>query len=146
MKEKNIWDEAAKLKIYRKPPMHPFFQIEKIDPGVNYFVLMLEQLGAVPMFSCEGHPDGFYVMFSAPAKLAEKILGCGFFRIELEGKNRWSLRGINYGNNRTRRRALRWAAESWEKQLGKLDLKKANKAAEIEQKKMTKAKRSKNDN
>ena len=34
-----------------------------LEPGVNYFVKKLEALGAKVLFSCEGHPKGFSVVF-----------------------------------------------------------------------------------
>jgi len=125
-KKPNIWDAARKLYVYRRPPVVPFYTVERIDPGVNYFVLMLEQLGATPLFSCEGHPQGFYVMFECPQKIAERIHACGFFTVELEGHNRWSIRTRAVDDDADRRKILRWAAETWQVNLGPLDLRKAN--------------------
>lgn len=121
-----IWDRTRRLKIFRAPPAPTFYPVARIDPGVNYFVLMLEQLKAVPRFSCEGHPAGFYVLFSAPQKTAEKIRQCGFFCVELEGRNKWSIRLPAYRRaditERERRYILRQAAAAWEKMLGPLDV------------------------
>lgn len=125
-----VWDETRKLKIFRKPPHPTFYAEERIDPGVNYFVLMLEQLGAVPHFSCEGHPNGFYVLFEAPQRLAERIYACGFFTVELAGHNRWTIRARVIETEAERKQLLRWAANSWEQKLGPLDLKRATKEAE----------------
>ena len=133
-----IWDETRKLYVYRKPPIAPFYTVERIDPGVNYFVLMLEQLGAMPLFSCEGHPQGFYVMFECPQKLAERIHMCGFFTVELEGHNRWSIRTRPVDSDAERKQLLRWAAISWEATLGPLNLKNAN-AQKIKAKKVAHA-------
>lgn len=118
----HIWDHVSQFHVLRRPPYHPFFQIERIDPGANYFVLMLEQLGAMPQFSCEGHPNGFYVLFQAPVALALKIKQCGYFSVELEGKNTWSIRTrIGLEDDRERKQLLRWAAQAWEEKLGPLD-------------------------
>ena len=124
-----VWDAACKLKIIRKPPHPTFYAEERIDPGVNYFVLMLEQLGAVPYFSCEGHPNGFYVLFTAPACLVERLHMCGFFTIEFEGRNRWSIRTRRLDDDTERKQLLRRAANSWEQHLGPLDLNRAAKEA-----------------
>lgn len=88
---------------------------------------MLEQLGATTLFSCEGHPNGFYVLFDAALPLAVKLKRCGYFTVELEGRNRWSLRINNEIDETTRKRILRLAAASWEKTLGPLNWKKVKK-------------------
>jgi hypothetical protein len=94
---------------------------------------MLEQLGATTEYSCEGHPlkkdsadevDGmgyFYIVFNAPYELARKIHSCGFFSVEIERNGRWSLR-TSFATKNTQRAHLRWAAEAWEKNFGKLKL------------------------
>lgn len=56
---------------------------ETLEKGVNFFILALEILGAKPRFSCEGHPNGFYICFHAPYKLALEIESCGFFRVSI---------------------------------------------------------------
>lgn len=117
----HVWDAAAKLDVYRQPPQPTFYAVEKLEPGVNYFVLMLEQLGAIPHFSCEGHPNSFYVVFEAPMSLAEKIRACGYFTIELEGPCRWSLRINRDVTESERKMILRAAAAAWEEKLGPLD-------------------------
>lgn len=113
--EKPIWDRARKLKLHRVSPCRIYNEV--IDQGVNYFVLMLEQLGAVTHYSCEGHPNGFYVLFEAPQEIAVKIHACGYFTVELEGENTWSIRK-QFEDDKQRRQVLRWAAEAWEKKLG----------------------------
>jgi hypothetical protein len=35
---------------------------EELEPGVKFFVLMLEKLGCKTYASCEGHPNGFYIL------------------------------------------------------------------------------------
>lgn len=113
---RNAWDEAYDLKVYRGG--------EKLDPGVNYFVLMLDQLGLETRYSCEGHPAGFYITFVAPYSEALEIEKRGFFTVEIEGKNYWSLRWYGGDGEPTRGKtdALRWAANTWEDSLGPLDL------------------------
>lgn len=138
-KKPHVWDIANKLYVYRRPPTASFYSVERIDPGVNYFVLMLEQLGATPLFSCEGHPHGFYVLFECPQKLAEKIYACGFFTVELEGHNRWSIRTRIVDSDADRKKILRWAADTWDRNLGPLDLRKANAQKVRAKKKVTHA-------
>lgn len=120
--KRGVWDRAAKLELYRSEPnfIEPTFT--KIDPGANYFVAMIEQMGMKTAFSCEGHPDGFYVMFSGLYSKALFIKSAGYFTVEIEGKNRWSIR-INWRHNSDPERvdALRWAADAWEKRFGPLD-------------------------
>lgn len=94
-----------------------------IDPGVNLFVLLLEHIGATPHYSCEGHPGGFYVVFSASLKVARKIAACGFFRVELErGETktpRWSIRADFEGETQ-KENVLTWAGTTWLQQFGPL--------------------------
>lgn len=116
------WDDARKLTVVR----HDYrSEGEVLDPGVNFFVLVLEHLGARPKYSCEGHPHGFYVAFHATHKLARAIAGCGYFRVEVErgGDDYWSIRlpeithdGKPWGD-RDRRQTLRWAADAWAKAI-----------------------------
>jgi len=109
-----IWDRAARLKLSRGSS-------EKLDPGANYFVAMLEQMGLKTFFSCEGHPNGFYVTFAAPYPKALKIKSAGFFSVEIAGKGHWSIRIDRRESERGHVDCLRWAAEAWEKRLGPLD-------------------------
>lgn len=112
------WDRAKDLVLLRSSPCGIYN--EELDRGVNYFVLMLEQLKAQPHYSCEGHPNGFYVLFAAPLKLALKIRACGFFTVELEGKNRWSIRTRQFRDEAEHTQFLRMAASQWEEKLGPL--------------------------
>lgn len=109
--KRNAWDEAYDLKVYRGG--------EKLDPGVKFFVLMLDQLGLPTYFSCEGHPSGFYVTFRAPYEIALEIQRTGYFSVEIEGEDYWSIRQHYRGENKTD--GLRWAADAWEKKFGRLD-------------------------
>jgi hypothetical protein len=118
------WDRACKLVLLRSDPIGIY--AGELERGVNYFVLMLEQLGANTHYSCEGHPDGFYILFEAPFKLALKLRACGFFKVELEGKNLWSLRTQPLQDETERTQFLRTAASQWETKLGPLQALAAN--------------------
>lgn len=113
--KKNVWDQAAALEVYRGG--------EKLDPGVNYFVLMLDQMEMPTHYSCEGHPDGFYVTFNTTYEGALALHKAGYFSVEVERENYWSLRShISFRNSeREKIDAMRWAAEAWEKHFGPLD-------------------------
>lgn len=119
--KKSAWARAKKLIVRRTSPCGSYSG--PIDNEANYFVLMLEQLGAKPHYSCSGHadcPNNFYVVFEAPLRIAEKITECGYFTVELEARKTWSLRTRNIRNDEERTWFLRMAAESWEKGLGPL--------------------------
>src|SRR3989344_9508343 len=96
----NLWDR------YRGPVLAR--TDERLDPGVNFFVLILEKLGLPTYFSCEGHPDGFYVTFDAPYKKALRIKQCGFFAVEVEREGHWSIRIHMEHDDRERVDCLRW--------------------------------------
>ena len=127
MTKPNVWDKARKLELVRVSGTHPWEEPSTIDPGVNFFVAMLEQLGLRTTWSCEGHPNGFYISFQASERMTRKIHECGFFNIEIErGRDCWSVRdnvlvpSDRHGKN-VHVNHLRWAAEAWEEGLGKLD-------------------------
>jgi hypothetical protein len=113
--KRNVWDDTADLEVWRGG--------EKLDPGVNYFVLMLDQMGLRTTFSCEGHPDGFYIMFYAPYNEAVELRAAGYFTVGVEGQDYWSIRRtfaeIQPESNPVD--ALRWAAQAWEARFGPLD-------------------------
>lgn len=117
IKPTHPWTRAGKNEIQRVSPLNGQFQ--KIDKGVNFFVLALEALGATTAFSCEGHPKGFYVLFHAQYELALKIKSAGFFSVEVEGFNRWSIRlnefsrGSEPYSEADKKKTLKWATESW---------------------------------
>lgn len=110
------WDQACDLVVERGGKMYP---VQSVDRGVNFFILALEELGAKTNFSCEGHPTGFYIAFDAPYELAYEIKCAGFFSVEIEGKNSWSIRktGAEKGNphysERDKLFVLRNATEAW---------------------------------
>lgn len=122
MKPIKTWQQACKLKVYRGgrwPNRDGKMGDGSLEPGVNFFVLMLEKLGCKTFFSCEGHPCSFYVAFSAPYKTALKISQCGFFSVEVEGKNYWSIRlGPHINTEKDRKEVLTWAADAWTKNFG----------------------------
>lgn len=113
---KLTWRNARRLKLHRVSPCGIYDEL--IDPGVNFFVAALEMLGAVPRYSCEGHPTNFYVLFDAPMCLAAKILDAGFFTVELENLNQWSIRLPRVTCEDERVKVLDWAAKSWSEKLG----------------------------
>lgn len=65
-----IMETEFRSRYHRKPLM--------LDAGVLPFVQVLEQLGCRTLLSCEGHPNGFFIVFDAPATLAHQIRDCGF--------------------------------------------------------------------
>jgi hypothetical protein len=44
-----------------------------LEPKVIYFVLQLEKIGCTPLFSCEGHPHNFYIVFKGPMTCVTKM-------------------------------------------------------------------------
>lgn len=72
------WRQAQKVRLWSTDYLE---EGETLDPGVNFFVLMLNHLGASTRFSCEGHPSGFYVVFAAPYELALRIARQGYLTV-----------------------------------------------------------------
>jgi hypothetical protein len=108
---------------------------QQIDPGVNFFVLALGHFGAMTLFSCEGHPGGFYIVFRSTEKLARRVHSCGFFSVELErGTREYSLRlrdvdiladrkrDVVLWTEASKAKVLRWASAAWWKDLGPFPL------------------------
>ncbi len=84
---KKPWDVACKKSVTR----HDYLdKSEVIDKGVNFFVLALEDMGARPWYSCEGHPDGFYIVFEADETMARRVESCGFFDVEVCSFGPWN--------------------------------------------------------
>ena len=106
----NVWDQFRNTPLIRSG--------EVLDPGVNFFVRSLEMMGMKTHFSCEGHPNGFYITFSARYSKALRLRGAGFFAIEIERENYWSMRVNMENSERSRVDCLRWAAEAWAKRFG----------------------------
>lgn len=120
----NGWDIARSLRMWR---VNPATQAEeKLDAGVNFFVLALEVLGAKPRTSCEGHPDGFVIMFEANDDLVSKLSAIGHFDVTAEQAHEsiWSLRLVRCASagwsEHERVRTLRAAAGAWLKAFPKL--------------------------
>lgn len=114
------WDRARKRLLKRKSPDGELVSLER---GVNYFVESLERLGARTLYSCEGHPDGFYILFEAAYPVALLLQSAGFFSVEIEGVNRWSIRKrYQAASVRDHYRTLRWASKAWEKRISDIGL------------------------
>jgi hypothetical protein len=132
-KKQNPWDAAKALSVVRG---YGIYKPAELEPGVKFFVLMIEQLGGETCYSCEGHPSGFYVMFKAPLKVAQRIDRCGYFGVELSkhapspgwrlslDRNEWTL-DEDTGQKvpwtkKDRDECLRLAASNWTKEFGPL--------------------------
>jgi len=105
----NVWD-AMQRAVYAGKT--------RLDLGAVFFVAALNHLGARTLFSCEGHPDGFYLVFSWPYDRALAVKRAGFFSVEIAGTECWSLElsdPVTCGQHVDR---LRWAAEAWTKAFG----------------------------
>lgn len=133
----NPWDEARKRRLTRpdtlsisgtpdevygsgEPLLYRRTRVCELERGVNYFVLALERMGATTMWSCEGHPTGFYIVFHANYSLAFAIHLAGYFRVEVERRlNCFSIRLPSQSacNEKSRRQCLRGAAAAWEQKL-----------------------------
>jgi hypothetical protein len=135
VRTRNPWDEAKKRRVVRG---YRGYAPADLEPGVKFFVLMLEKVGCRTFFSCEGHPGGFYIVFGAALKLAQQIEGCGYFTVALSRLEhlpptrgaywRLSLQGnetSKYSTGhawtvRERNACLRGAAERWVEAFGEL--------------------------
>jgi len=96
---------------------------QDLEPGVKFFVLMIEQLGGKTLVSCEGHPIGFYIGFIAAYETAIKIRKAGYFDIIINDFNSWLMCMPGHcppKSIRDRNQTLRWSAEAWEIHFGKL--------------------------
>jgi hypothetical protein len=112
------WDTFCKQKLEAFDRVHR--KIVTLEPGVNFFVAVLNYLGAETAFSCEGHPAGFYITFKAPYKTAQSVNSFGFFTVEIEGANYWSMRLSQIKTQKKCRQILRWASEAWTTKLAHL--------------------------
>lgn len=76
----NVWEEAKVISVKRGNRLYP---VAELEPGVKFFVLMLEKLGGCPLFSCEGHPYGFYIVCkNLPSHVVSEIALLGEFVVE----------------------------------------------------------------
>lgn len=126
------WDEAHKLVLKRDWLGRGLVDL---DRGVNFFVLMLENLGVRTWHSCEGHPLGFYIAITCPLKTARQLADLGPFDVILsrfstttQDENKFTLRMTSYlglavnelAMERNRRKILRDASRLWTKEFGHL--------------------------
>jgi len=123
-KQEHPWDRARRRLLRRSNTLSRMLkeggqradEFEPLDRGVNYFVLQLERSGVATEWSCEGHPAGFYITFHATYEQALRVKAPGFFTVEIEGRNYWSMRlHSKHKSTRARNQTLRWAASSWER-------------------------------
>lgn len=115
-KTTNPWDIERGKKV-NIPLSQPWDK--PIEPGVYFFLRMLRKLKAQTFFSCEGHPNGFYITFKCPTRLARRISSIGYFAVQFEKQDQFSLRiGHPFGSEREKRQCLRWAADAWVKEFG----------------------------
>jgi hypothetical protein len=119
----NPWDAARRRKVVRgNHGMAP----SPLEPGVKFFVLMLEQLGCMTQWSCEGHPKNFYISFTGPERIAREIAAVGLFAVEVSNPGyrlHLAYHELGYGARWTTRlhnRMLRHAAELWSARFGAL--------------------------
>jgi hypothetical protein len=126
-KSENPWDAAQSTVLMRKDTETG--QETPLESGVNFFVLMLEKLGATTRYSCEGHPDGFYIVFEGSAELARAISHASFFTVEVwEGEADYAMRisehlferYVGPWNEAARKEHLRLAAVRWVERFGPL--------------------------
>jgi hypothetical protein len=131
-RRKNPWDAAKSRTVIRG---NHLYDPGPIEPGVKFFVLMLEQLGCTTVWSCEGHPAGFHITFRGPPEIARAIVMCGYFAVAIEdditanGRNGYQLNLVEYENraaywpdrkpwdDEQRIEILRKAATAWVKYL-----------------------------
>ena len=129
----NSWDKAKQYKLLRYEPdvVKDYSLPMEIDSGVNFFVLMIEQLGYKTLWSCEGHPtkkrkDEFYMVVKCPYKFARALESCGYMRVEvLYAKNKFRL-SLSEFSIAEKDDLLRNTANAWERVLGKLDFSKVD--------------------
>lgn len=101
----NIWDQAKKL------------DMPEIDPGVRFFVFVLNSIGFPTEYSCAGHPSGFYVIFNGNYTAALKVKRLGYLNVEVEGNRRWSIRISTPESRKHHVDHLRYAASAWARSL-----------------------------
>lgn len=127
------WEKAKKITLIKSSPCGTYTQ-EKLDKGVNYFILALEKLGCNTYYSCEGHfsknkyvPD-FYIVFDAPKSiiLCLKQMLLGIFTLEKESEDEWSLR-ISFDSAKDKKEKLIYLADQWNKILGPIKYTEKNK-------------------
>jgi hypothetical protein len=109
----NPWKDACRLTLTRYNALSVAYYGVALDPGVNYFVLQLERLGCETIYSCQGHPTGFYVLFIAPDDAARRLVESGYFDVHLcKEPSRYSLRLPGIGSERDRVGVMKQAAKA----------------------------------
>lgn len=115
------WQVAKKLSLIRSSPCG-LYSKEKIDKGVNYFILALEKMGCLTEYSCEGHfrrkhqMPQFYMVFVVPNKrVINKIKKILFkpCRLYHEYSNTYILR-IDFKNLEHKNKILSKLSKLWE--------------------------------
>lgn len=124
LNNQDCWSIAKKHKLVRSSPCG-IYKDTIIDKGVNYFVLKLENLNCITMYSCEGHfskknyiPE-FYLTFGCdnPINL-RKIRDTLFDPCYLESLSEYdhTIR-IPFTNNKHKIKILTNLASIWESKL-----------------------------
>jgi hypothetical protein len=110
------WHRAASVPLIVEDNCYCTGQIE-LERGVNFFVQALHDLGCETHASCEGHPRGFYIVFTGPEEIARAIAGWGYFTVEVDRqRDTWVMR-LCAKSSRTeasKRECLSRASECWE--------------------------------
>lgn len=119
-----IYEKCCRLKLHRYDWVKG--QPVNIESGMNFFILMIEQLGGRTMFSCEGHKNGSqpYLAFYGPLSLATAIAQTDSFVVEVQNQiNYFALRPYLWiSKKETMSQFLRRAARAWGKMFGSPDL------------------------
>lgn len=117
------WEEARQLRLFRDG--------EEIEPGVIFFILMLEKLYCRTIYSCESHSEKkmrkFYIMFQGTYEMAHDISSLLYrraFRVYIPStkysKETWVLERI-FSKEDDREKDINWAANQLVKQYGEID-------------------------
>ena len=105
------WARAAQTRCIRK---NTFGDFDIIEPGAVWFVEWLERNGAQTIFSCEGHPEDFHVVFRGSYDLAHAMaavehLVVSVFRSELHQETgQWKIELDYWPETREERDAALW--------------------------------------
>lgn len=118
------WQKAKKLSLVRNSPCGIYCG-EPLDKGVNYFILVLEKLGCITEYSCEGHfkrkhqVPQLYISFIVPNKVILSRLKKALIkpcRLYHEYENTYTLR-IDFINPAHKINVLNTLSIVWEKNL-----------------------------
>lgn len=86
-----------------------------LDGGVALFVGAIISQGGRTMFSCEGHPRGFMIVFESPASLVDRIREIGFFDVISSGREQWTM---TLRDEEHKIQNLRLAGDAWVSHFG----------------------------